>query len=194
MQPIGLNATYSLAANDYIAAGGSGFFVLQRNTTQVNTQVQLRDAVIDFAQQVGHPCGYDPAVASAYAANHPNSAPRADDGLTQCMTDSDCPGTDFACACPEHVGDSAACMEAGMTTGGMCTLDSGRCVLRACRDAIAGLSIADCPPSDPPGEPGARARCLCAAESRGGESCKILACFDQSIGAYTDGRLHMVTQ
>src|SRR5262249_48037324 len=55
MQPLAPSASYALAANDFIAGGGSGFFVLQRNTTQVNTLVQLRDAVIDHVQ-AGAPC------------------------------------------------------------------------------------------------------------------------------------------
>ena len=64
MQPLSLNSSYALAANDFIAAGGSGFFVLQRNTTQVNTGVQLRDAVIDFVQ-AREPCGYNATTAQA---------------------------------------------------------------------------------------------------------------------------------
>jgi 5'-nucleotidase len=50
-RPIDLNASYSLATNDYIARGGSGFLVLERNTTQVNTGIALRQAVIDFLAQ-----------------------------------------------------------------------------------------------------------------------------------------------
>lgn len=48
--PINEFTSYKLAANDYIANGGSGFKVLQRNTTQFNTQVQLRDALIEFVE------------------------------------------------------------------------------------------------------------------------------------------------
>ena len=47
-RPITLMSSYTLAANDYIAAGGSGFRVLQFNTTQFNTGIPLRDAVIDY--------------------------------------------------------------------------------------------------------------------------------------------------
>lgn len=47
--PIIQNGTYKLATNDYIAGGGSGFQVLKRNTTKLNTGVSLRDALIDFA-------------------------------------------------------------------------------------------------------------------------------------------------
>jgi len=47
-RPITMLSSYTLAANDYIAAGGSGFRVLQFNTTQYNTGIPLRDAVIDY--------------------------------------------------------------------------------------------------------------------------------------------------
>lgn len=39
------DGTYELATNDYIAGGGSGFEVLKRNTTQVDTGISIRDAV-----------------------------------------------------------------------------------------------------------------------------------------------------
>jgi 5'-nucleotidase len=45
------DASYELATNDYIARGGSGFLVLERNTTQVNTGIPMRQAVIDFLGQ-----------------------------------------------------------------------------------------------------------------------------------------------
>jgi len=42
--------TYELATNDYIANGGSGFEVLERNTTQYDTEVSIRDVVIAAIQ------------------------------------------------------------------------------------------------------------------------------------------------
>ncbi len=42
--------SYKMAANDYIANGGSGFKVLQRNTTQFNTGVSLRDGLIEYIE------------------------------------------------------------------------------------------------------------------------------------------------
>lgn len=42
------NASYKIAVNDYIAHGGSGFKVLQRNTTRVETGVSLRDGLIEY--------------------------------------------------------------------------------------------------------------------------------------------------
>jgi 5'-nucleotidase len=38
--------TYELATNNYIAHGGSGFEVLERNTTQVDTGISIRDVVM----------------------------------------------------------------------------------------------------------------------------------------------------
>lgn len=44
------NGTYELATNNYIANGGSGFEVLERNTTQYDTEVSIRDVVIASIQ------------------------------------------------------------------------------------------------------------------------------------------------
>ena len=44
--------SYKLATNDYIANGGSGFKVLKRNTTKVDTHVSLRDALMDYLRQL----------------------------------------------------------------------------------------------------------------------------------------------
>lgn len=43
--PLQENGVYELATNNYIAHGGSGFEVLQRNTTQVDTGISIRDVV-----------------------------------------------------------------------------------------------------------------------------------------------------
>jgi len=40
------DGTYELATNNYIAHGGSGFEVLERNTTQVDTGISIRDVVM----------------------------------------------------------------------------------------------------------------------------------------------------
>jgi 5'-nucleotidase/UDP-sugar diphosphatase len=44
--PLDLEGTYELATNNYIAHGGSGFEVLERNTTQVDTGISIRDVVL----------------------------------------------------------------------------------------------------------------------------------------------------
>jgi len=46
--PTGL---YRVAVNDYIAAGGSGFEVLKRNTAKQDTGISLRDALRVFLRQ-----------------------------------------------------------------------------------------------------------------------------------------------
>lgn len=43
-------ATYRVATNDYIAKGGSGFAVLKRNTTRIETGIPLRDSLIGYLQ------------------------------------------------------------------------------------------------------------------------------------------------
>ncbi|HJN76902.1 MAG TPA: bifunctional UDP-sugar hydrolase/5'-nucleotidase [Myxococcota bacterium] len=43
--PLDPNGTYELATNNYIAHGGSGFSMLERNTTQFDTGVSIRDVV-----------------------------------------------------------------------------------------------------------------------------------------------------
>ncbi|MCB9787231.1 MAG: bifunctional metallophosphatase/5'-nucleotidase [Deltaproteobacteria bacterium] len=46
-RPLDRNAVYEMATNDYIASGGSGFTVLKVNNTQIDTDVALRDAVLE---------------------------------------------------------------------------------------------------------------------------------------------------
>lgn len=58
--PLSYTATYELATNDYIAGGGSGFEVLKRNTTQQNTFIPMREAVVGYLQELGVvPCTDD---------------------------------------------------------------------------------------------------------------------------------------
>ncbi len=47
-QPVNPGASYKIAVNDYIAKGGSGFKVLKRNTTRIETGISLRDSLIDW--------------------------------------------------------------------------------------------------------------------------------------------------
>lgn len=44
--PLDPAGTYELATNNYIAHGGSGFEVLERNTTQIDTGISIRDVVL----------------------------------------------------------------------------------------------------------------------------------------------------
>ncbi|HJZ84659.1 MAG TPA: bifunctional UDP-sugar hydrolase/5'-nucleotidase [Polyangia bacterium] len=66
--PLNPFGSYKVAVNDYIANGGSGFIVLQRNTTKFNTGISLRDAMIDYIDTSIPPCQ-----AAACQALCPNS-------------------------------------------------------------------------------------------------------------------------
>ncbi|MCB9761922.1 MAG: bifunctional metallophosphatase/5'-nucleotidase [Alphaproteobacteria bacterium] len=44
-EPLNLDTSYELATNNYIAHGGSGFSMLERNTTQDDTGISIRDIV-----------------------------------------------------------------------------------------------------------------------------------------------------
>ncbi len=195
MEPVNPNGSYSVAANDFIASGGSGFFVLQRNTTQVNTRVELRDAVIDYVQ--GQPaCGWDFMREGAYRTAHPADPPRADDGLLACQVDGDCAalGGDFQCAWQGRATFDPRAMTRCSIGATAASSDAGRCVLRRCVSDLAASLAANCPETSPASDPDARERCLCATQERAANTCRILPCFDASIGADSDARLRMVSR
>jgi 5'-nucleotidase / UDP-sugar diphosphatase len=47
-KPLDPHGTYRIAVNDYIAKGGSGFLVLKRNTTRIETNIPLRDSLVGY--------------------------------------------------------------------------------------------------------------------------------------------------
>ncbi|MFO8070769.1 MAG: bifunctional UDP-sugar hydrolase/5'-nucleotidase [Polyangia bacterium] len=47
-EPMREDKVYEMATNNYIAWGGSGFEMLKRNTTKIDTGISMRDAVIDY--------------------------------------------------------------------------------------------------------------------------------------------------
>lgn len=51
--PIMPSESYELATNNYIAGGGSGFAVLENNTTQQDSGISMRDAVQHYMLQIG---------------------------------------------------------------------------------------------------------------------------------------------
>jgi 5'-nucleotidase len=55
-QPLSPTGLYRVAVNDYIAAGGSGFIVLKRNTSQQNTGISLRDSLTVYLQKQAPTC------------------------------------------------------------------------------------------------------------------------------------------
>ncbi len=175
--PIALENVYQLATNNYIAQGGSGYRVLQRNTTQLNTEIKQRDALIDFMRQ-GKPCGYD----ATYASN-----PVA---LPPCSDDTDCTVPGFVCACPSHVTLTTPGNVTTCTSTGGCGPGQGECVRQDCRDLVAAYHLQLCA-----GTSGAQL-VACQTDldacSIGGEECKSLACVDQNEGAVTDNRVTVI--
>ncbi|MCW5836099.1 MAG: bifunctional metallophosphatase/5'-nucleotidase, partial [Labilithrix sp.] len=158
---------YELATSNYLATGGSGFRVLQRNTTQFDTKIQQRDALIDYLR-AGRPCGWDAA----------NATP---DGLKACTTDGDCGDDAQVCACAGHAVEDGP----GCRTEGDCATGNGRCVRRTCRDEVAQFHLRRC--TDAPDLTACKTPVNACAIA--GEECKILACIDPSIGSVTDGRV-----
>lgn len=161
---------YELATSNYLATGGSGFRVLQRNTTQFDTKIQQRDALIDYLR-AGRPCGWDAA----------NATP---DGLKACTTDDDCGDDTYVCACAGHAVEDGP----GCRTEGTCATGNGRCVRRSCRDEVAQFHLRRC--VDAPDLTACKTPVNACAIA--GEECKILACIDPSIGSISDGRVEML--
>jgi 2',3'-cyclic-nucleotide 2'-phosphodiesterase (5'-nucleotidase family) len=62
-RPVNPHESYKVAVNDYIGRGGSGFDVLRRNTTKVDTALSLRDALVEYMRELpeqggaGRVCG-----------------------------------------------------------------------------------------------------------------------------------------
>ena len=167
--------SYELATSTYLAGGGSGFVVLKKNTTQLDTKIQQRDALIDWVRG-GKPCGW-------------RAENKTKDGLRPCGVDSDCSalGTGYVCACPENVTSAS---DGSCTSQGSCG-DNGRCVLDGCRQDVADFYRETC--ANPQS---AKAIASCASSvdfcQLGGEQCKFLACIDRNLGSFADGRVLMV--
>jgi 5'-nucleotidase len=177
--PVALENVYQLATNNYIAQGGSGYRVLQRNTTQLNTGILQRDSLIDYMRQ-GHPCGY-----SASYTTPTNLQP--------CNTDGDCSTPGFICACPGH---AALTTPGGVTTctfspaGGSCGDGQGACVRQDCRDQVAAFHNQLCNGNS--GSQLVTCQTDLDACSIAGEECKSLACVDSTEGAVTDNRVTVI--
>jgi 5'-nucleotidase / UDP-sugar diphosphatase len=175
-QPIDQFATYELATSNYLAAGGSGFTTLKHNTTQNNTGVEQRDALIDYIR-AGFPCGAD-----------------ANGKLTACSVDGDCAtqalGDGYVCACPETVEDEIVQCVTDPTKSCM---GKGQCVLGQCRDDVAAFQRTTCQAA-PTSTIQAQCENAISPCAAGGETCKYLACVNKALGNYPDGRIQMVGQ
>jgi 5'-nucleotidase len=179
-QPIDRSAVYDLATSNYLAGGGSGFRVLQRNTTQLDTRVQQRDALIDYLR-AGGPCG-------AGSTKKLRSCSDDSDCLEKDGADPDLVGSagTYVCACPDSVLENDTCDSSGKSCKG-----KGQCVLAACRADVAAFQRQTCDNA-----PTAKIKASCekslSACAAAGEQCKFLACVDKRAGNTTDGRLNMV--
>jgi 5'-nucleotidase len=171
-----INSTnlYELATSNYLAGGGSGYRVLQRNTTQFDTQIQQRDALVDYLRQ-GKPCLYDPNAGTP-------------EGLKACSVNADCGDPAQICACAGHSHADTSGGGFVCTTDGQCDPSQGRCVLSDCRDSVAQFHEKACATS--PDQD--RCRIDLNSCSLSGEECKFLSCVDQSVGNFTDNRLEML--
>ncbi len=181
MTPVQLTNVYELATSNYLAGGGSGFRVLQRNTTQINSGVNQRDAMLDYIRQ-GRPCGWQ----------DPTKVTTVDDtGLTPCTTDTECAGVGtggFVCGClGSPVNGSGNTMTCGSTT---CDGNSGHCILSSCRDTVAQYRARRCAGAKPEDADACTADISpCDASS---QICQLVSCVDDKLNAVTDNRIQMV--
>lgn len=175
LTPIDPAGSYELATSTYLAQGGSGFVVLKRNTTQLDTKIQQRDALIDWVRG-GTPCGWKPEHSS-------------DDGLKACDVDSDCSsvGAGYVCACAANAGQlpDGTCVSDGGCGG------QGRCVVGGCRQSVADFYAAACKNPESAVQVATCSAKLDACQV-GGEQCKYLGCVDRNLGNFADGRVQMV--
>jgi 5'-nucleotidase len=175
LQEIDSAGSYELATSTYLAGGGSGFAVLKKNTTQLDTKVQQRDALIDWVRG-GKPCGFDESNGT-------------DDGLRACSQDTDCAGlAGYVCACPQNAGEAG---NGQCTSTGACPSGAGRCVVAQCRQGVAEYYRALC---QNPSTLKSIASCTTSVSpcQLGGEQCKYLGCIDRNLGSFADGRVLMV--
>jgi len=169
--PIRLDAQYQLAANDYIAAGGSGFTVLKRNTTQVNTGISLRESLSDFIRQ-GRACGFQDGIG----------------GLVPCTNGGAGAGgcdAGYQCACEARsIWDSVAgvCVE-----GDTCPEGEGFCVPSNCVTDVLQLFEDDNCLAFEDGV--VRDECMCRQGARANAQCTTTSCVDRTNAFKEDGRL-----
>jgi 5'-nucleotidase len=178
-----LTNVYSMATNNYVAAGGSGFKVLQRNTTQLNTNILQRDALTDYMRE-GLPCGVQTQSNGTKA-------------LASCSTDSDCqtgsgPGLGYVCECPGNpklqvVDGTQSCLT---DNSHGCGTGTGLCIRQDCRDQVAQYLLTSC--QGVPGSDVAKCDKAINACSVGGEECKYLSCVDATESALVDGRITVI--
>jgi 5'-nucleotidase len=87
-KPINPYGEYRVAVNDYIAAGGSGFSVLKRNTTKFNTGISLRDALVDYIRTLPNRCTDPSQFTNVVGVNCKDKQNETYDCTAQCNTDA----------------------------------------------------------------------------------------------------------
>jgi 5'-nucleotidase/UDP-sugar diphosphatase len=87
-KPINPYGEYRVAVNDYIAAGGSGFSVLKRNTTKFNTGISLRDALVDYIRTLPNRCTDPSMFTNVVGVNCKDKQNETYDCTSQCNTDA----------------------------------------------------------------------------------------------------------
>lgn len=169
--PVDPDSQYEMATSNYIAHGGSGYSMLRANTTQQDTGINMRDALIDYIMQLA-PCGAKEGGRTA-----------------QCRTDADCKdqyNSDmFVCACKgKYQWEGGECKE-----GKSCE-EGGRCVLKACVESVASRYALECnyelkkgPMLD---------RCKCQKRDMAGLECMRSACLNEQNHVEEDGRVKVV--
>lgn len=162
--PVGPYVGYKLAANDYMANGGSGFTMLEFNTTQFNTGISLRDSVMDFVNGAYAGCGI--AV--------PESVHSKLEGLYGDFYSSDGSRESY-----DGIVDGVGAYYESANTEGYANYGS-------CVQDLGGALSADCDYL----EQGSARRARCRAETwlRAGEMCFDLPCVVES----EDGRLDRI--
>ena len=163
---------YQLAANDYIAAGGSGFRVLGRNTSANDLEIPLRDVLVDHIRQ-GSPCT-------------DNAACSDDDECLQgqtCVCDARAEWRDGECT--SERADPVDCFNDDGER-------EGRCVLAACVDDVAAFRADRVTTCNGASDREGRESCECDARRWAFLECQTLPCIDEQLGATADGRQTMV--
>ena len=169
--PVNPDGQYEMATSNYISHGGSGYSMLRANTTQQDTGINMRDALIDYIMQM-KPC---------YAQ---------DDGKpAACHTDKECQNTYnsdmFMCACDgRYAWENGQCSQTDGCPQG------GRCVLKACVKSVTSRYALQCNEEMKPGEP--RDKCECIKRNMAGQECAKSACLNESNHVEEDGRVKVV--
>lgn len=162
--PIAPYVSYRLAANDYIANGGSGFTMLEHNTTQFDTGISLRDSVMDYLAGAFAGCG-----AAVPQAVHDDLA-----ALTLQFDAADGTRESFDAVVSGVAAYYTSADAANQSNYGACVEDLGNAVVGDCGYLESG-SVA-------------RSRCMARAWLRAAEMCFDLPC----VEGQEEGRLERI--